>query len=59
MDKRLEKAKKEILQDNFQTERAIIGQTTMVVRTLSNPVASVRQAIIREIKNMLNPVKEL
>lgn len=59
LNKIKQKAKKEILQDNFQTERAIIGQTAMVVRTLSNPVASVRQAIIREIKNMLNPVKEL
>lgn len=59
MNKIKQKAKKEILQDNFQTERAIIGKTVMVVRTLSNPVASVRQAIIREIKNMLNPVKEL
>ena len=52
-------AKKEIIKDNFQTERAIIGKTSMVIRTLSNPAASVKQMIISEIKNMLNPVKEL
>lgn len=53
------RAKNEILKDNFQTERAIIGKTSMVIRTLSNPAASVKQMIISEIKNMLNPVKEL
>ena len=53
------RAKKEILKDNFQTERAIIGKTSMIIRTLSNPAASVKQMIISEIKNMLNPVKEL
>ena len=53
------RAKKEILKDNFQTEQAIIGKTSMVIRTLSNPAASVKQMIISEIKNMLNPVKEL
>ena len=53
------RAKKEILKDNFQTERAIIGKTSMVIRILSNPAASVKQMIISEIKNMLNPVKEL
>lgn len=52
-------AKKEIIKDNFQTERAIVGKTSMFIRTLSNPAASVKQMIISEIKNILNPVKEL
>lgn len=59
MNKIKQKVKKEIIQDNFQTERLIIGKTSMVVRTMKNPVSSVKQAIISEIKNMLNPVKEL
>ena len=52
-------AKKEIIKENFQTERAIVGKTSMFIRTLSNPAASVKQMIISEIKNILNPVKEL
>lgn len=54
-----QKVKKELLQDNFQTERMLVGQTAIVMRTLKNPVSSAKQAIISEIKNMLNPTKEL
>ena len=59
MNKIKQKVKKEIIQDNFQTERLIINKTSMIVRTIKNPVSSVKQAIISEIKNMLNPMKEL
>lgn len=59
MNKIKQKAKEEVLQENFKTERMLIGQTEMIMRTLKNPVSSMKQAIISEIKNMLNPTKEL
>lgn len=53
------KAKKEILKDNFQTERILVGQTNMLIKVIKNPKGIIKQTVINEIKNLLNPLKEL
>lgn len=53
------KAKKEILKDNFQTERILVGQTNMLIKVIKNPKSIIKQTVINEIKNLLNPLKEL